>query len=112
MSDLPPDADRLRVIVTYLRLQLAEAEAALRQAEQREADEKRRRDRARAEQAWKLQPQRSDGPPVLHRGGCSIYRNEMGYLDREHALIALELDDPRVECCEVCRPETGLASGR
>lgn len=112
MPDLPPDLARLRTLETYLQMQLDAVRAAIRQAEQQEADDRRRRERARAEQSWKIQPQRTpgEGRAILHRGGCSLWKTQLGYLTREEAVIALELEDPPVECCAICRPETGLRS--
>jgi hypothetical protein len=37
-----------------------------------------------------------------------MWKNEMGYLNREDVLLALEDDDIKVEMCAICRPETGL----
>jgi nitrile hydratase subunit alpha len=108
VNDLPPDVHRLRVIETYLQLQLDQVREALRQAEKREADERRARQRAYAEQHWKLQPRRGTRECVLHRGGCGQWKRQMGYLDREEVLLALEDEAIAVEMCQVCRPETGL----
>ncbi|AGJ52558.1 MULTISPECIES: DUF6233 domain-containing protein [Streptomyces] len=56
------------------------------------AQEQARRERARAEMAFKIQPQRSSSTALLHRGGCSM----------------VALAEPGIEPCEVCRPQTGL----
>ncbi|WP_408907059.1 DUF6233 domain-containing protein [Streptomyces atratus] len=53
-----------------------------------------------------MQPRRSGSVALLHRGGCSLYPNEMGFISREDAVIAL--GDPDIEACQICSPETGL----
>nr|WP_308427528.1 DUF6233 domain-containing protein [Streptomyces atratus] len=35
-----------------------------------------------------------------------MYPNEMGFISREDAVIAL--GDPDIEACQICSPETGL----
>ncbi|WP_322108684.1 DUF6233 domain-containing protein [Streptomyces atratus] len=49
-----------------------------------------RKGRVRAEQSWKIQPQRSGETALLHCGGCTVYNAAFGFLNREDALIALE----------------------
>lgn len=63
-------------------------------------------DQARAEQAWKIQPQRSSSSALLHRGNCTLYKNDFGYINREDALVALA--EPDIEACQICNPQTGL----
>ncbi|MFE6133425.1 DUF6233 domain-containing protein [Streptomyces sp. NPDC056437] len=106
MNDLPPDVERLQTLRTYLELQLAQVTAAIRQAE---ADEQRRRQeahRARAEQAWKLEPQRAGSTALLHRGGCGLYNATFGLLNQSEARLALVEDG--IEPCAICRPQAGL----
>lgn len=108
MNDLPSDVNRLRVIVTYLRLQLQQAEAALHTAEAREERERKQQQRAYAEQHWKLEPRRGTRTAILHRGGCGQWRRQLGYLDREEVQLALADDELTIEMCQICRPEGGL----
>ncbi|WP_326771058.1 DUF6233 domain-containing protein (plasmid) [Streptomyces sp. NBC_01591] len=82
------------------------ARRAIRIREVKEQQEARARERARADQSWKTQPQRSGKTALLHRGRCGLYSAQLGFLNREDALIALA--EPDIEPCEVCRPETGL----
>ncbi|MFJ9683647.1 DUF6233 domain-containing protein [Streptomyces sp. NPDC101194] len=64
------------------------------------------RERARAEQSWKIQPKRSGDTAMLHRGGCTLYNSDLGFLDRDEAITAMR--EPGIEPCEICRPETEL----
>lgn len=112
MSDLPL-AERLAknvAVLQYLEWQVSQQRNKVRELEVQVEQEARRRERARIEMSWKLQPKRSaeDGRPILHRGGCNLFTHEMGYLDRTEAIIALTDDELKVECCQVCKPETGL----
>ncbi|MGP3750145.1 hypothetical protein B046DRAFT_00060 [Streptomyces sp. LamerLS-316] len=90
----------------YLAWQLRCADQKVRELEAQERQDKRRRDQARAEQAWKIQPQRSSSSALLHRGNCTLYKNDFGYINREDALIALA--EPDIEACQICNPQTGL----
>jgi len=47
----------------------------------------------RAEQSWKIQPKWSGGAAMLHRGGGSMYKSELGYINREEVGIALAEPD-------------------
>ncbi|MFJ8888946.1 DUF6233 domain-containing protein [Streptomyces sp. NPDC102402] len=69
-----------------------------------------RRERARAEMSWKIQPQRSSSTALLHRGGCATYPDQAGLISREDAMVALA--EPDIELCGVCRPHTGLMRGQ
>jgi hypothetical protein len=43
---------------------------------------------------------------LLHRGACTLYKNDFGYISREGALIALAETD--IEACQICNPQNGL----
>ncbi|MFJ4963852.1 DUF6233 domain-containing protein [Streptomyces sp. NPDC088729] len=103
------DLDKNRALVDWLRYQLRYAESRVRELEAAERRERRQAERARAEQSWKIQPQRSNESALLHRGGCALYEAPMGFVNRREALIALA--DPDIRACAVCRPETGLREG-
>ncbi|MFF1709334.1 DUF6233 domain-containing protein [Streptomyces sp. NPDC058268] len=111
MSDLPAD-ERLaknKAVLEWMEWQVSQQRAKVRTLEAEVEQEARRRERARIEMSWKLQPRRAEGGrPLLHRGGCNLFTHEMGYLDRTEAIIALTDDELNVECCQVCKPETGL----
>ncbi|MEU9321715.1 DUF6233 domain-containing protein [Streptomyces sp. NPDC048295] len=104
-ADGIPDLDKNRALEQWLEWwQLRQVRGRIRELEIRERQEGR--ERARAEQSRKIQPQRSGRTALLHRGGCGLYNAALGFLDREEALIALA--EPDIEPCEVCRPEAGL----
>lgn len=103
------DLDKNRALVDWLEYQLRQAKNRVRELEVAEAQERRRRERARAEMSWKIQPARAGRPAMLHRGACTLSAGERGLINREEALIALQ--EPDIEACEICRPETGLADG-
>jgi hypothetical protein len=104
----PSDLEKNRILLDWLRWQVGATERRIRELEVQEAQERARRERARAEMSWKIQPQRSSQVALLHRGGCATYKDQVGFINREEALIALA--EPDIEPCEVCRPETGLTS--
>lgn len=99
------DLDKNRALVEWLRYQLGRAEKRVQELESAEQDERRRSGRARAEQMWKIQPQRTAETALLHRGGCGLYKSG-ALIDREAAISALS--EPDIAPCEVCAPETGL----
>ncbi|MYX36713.1 MULTISPECIES: DUF6233 domain-containing protein [unclassified Streptomyces] len=113
MSDLPPDVERLRVIRTYLELQLAAVDAKIEQATAaaRPASTTARPYRAEEPFAlggrgWRLEsiPNLSGKGPgrgVVHRGDCPAATG--GWLSRKELDIAL--DQPEVTACPKCRPE-------
>ncbi|MGW7087486.1 DUF6233 domain-containing protein [Streptomyces sp. NPDC054871] len=111
MSDLSAE-ERLaknRAVLEWMEWQVSQQRAKVRTLEAEIERDRKQRERARIEMSWKIQPKRAeDGHPILHRGGCALYKNEMGYLDRTEAIIALTDDELKIECCEICRPETGL----
>lgn len=112
MSDDPSqvsDLEKNRILAEWLRWQLRQTENRIRELEVKEQQERHRRERARAEMSWKIQPERAGRPAMLHRGGCTLSAGEHGLINREEALIALQ--EPDIEACEVCRPETALTEG-
>ncbi|MEV7722259.1 DUF6233 domain-containing protein [Streptomyces sp. NPDC088184] len=109
MSGGISDLDKNRTLEQWLEWQLRQVRNRIRELEISEEQERRRRERAYAAMRWKIQPQRSSSVALLHRGDCSLYETAMGFLDREEALIALA--EPDIEPCQICNPQTGLASG-
>ncbi|WEH37257.1 DUF6233 domain-containing protein [Streptomyces sp. AM 4-1-1] len=97
--------DKLRALEEWLSWQLTHTRNKIREAEVQERQEQRARERARAEQVWKIQPMRTRSTALLHRGGCSLYPNEFGYSSREEAIIALA--EPNIGLCEVCPRRPG-----
>ncbi|MFE5245559.1 MULTISPECIES: DUF6233 domain-containing protein [unclassified Streptomyces] len=100
------DLEKNRALLEWLRWQLGQTERRVRELEIQEAQEQARRERARAEMAWKIQPQRSSSVALLHRGGCATYPDPVGLISREDAMVALA--EPGTEPCQFCRPDTGL----
>ncbi|MFJ4126129.1 DUF6233 domain-containing protein [[Kitasatospora] papulosa] len=100
------DLQKNRVLLDWLRWQVGQIERRVRELEIQQAQEQARRERARAEMAFKIQPQRSSSTALLHRGGCATYPDRVGLISREDAMVALA--EPDIEPCEVCRPQTGL----
>ncbi|MFB4426930.1 DUF6233 domain-containing protein [Streptomyces sp. QL37] len=98
--------DKWRATREYLAWQLRLADQRVRELEAQEKHDKRRREQALAEQSWKIQPQRSSSSALLHRGNCTLYKNDFGYINREEAVIALA--EPDIEPCQICNPQTGL----
>lgn len=110
MSDQPLE-ERLAknvAVLEWMEWQVSQQRNKVRELEVQVEQEARRRERARIEMSWKIEPQRAGRTAKLHRGGCTLYKNQMGYLDRTEAIIALTDDDLKIETCEICRPETGL----
>ena len=111
MSDLSSEQrlEKHRTLAAWLEWQLTQERRTIRELEVQVEQDRKRRERAHAEMHWKIQPARADeGHPMLHRGGCTLFGNPMGYLNREEALIALHDEGIGAECCTICRPETGL----
>ncbi|MFD4862719.1 DUF6233 domain-containing protein [Streptomyces atratus] len=103
------DLDKNRALVDWLRYQLRQAENRVRELEVQEEQERRRKEQARAEQSWKIQPKRSGETAMLHRGGCTLYSAQLGFINRQEAIIAL--GEPDIEACQICNPQTGLLDG-
>ncbi|MEV5159578.1 DUF6233 domain-containing protein [Streptomyces sp. NPDC053728] len=50
------------------------------------------------------------GTALLHRGSCTLYENDFGYISRQDARVALA--EPDIEPCQNCSPQTGLSWSR
>ncbi|WEH40814.1 DUF6233 domain-containing protein [Streptomyces sp. AM 2-1-1] len=113
MSDLPPDAARLRTLRTYLALQLEEVDRAIAASERQKAPwvpppaapAAKEPHRAPAPPAWGLARIGLGGPEAVHRGDCWAEGGEMRPLTREDAAAHLAAGTPG---CDVCRPERVL----
>lgn len=112
MNDMRPEERlaKLRTLEEWLDYQLRTTRARIATLQADIERDRRQREQARREQQWKLQPSRAAGDrtSTLHRGGCTLWTSEMGYLSREDVLLALQDDTMTVEMCQICRPETGL----
>jgi hypothetical protein len=110
MSDLSPSERlaKLAALEEWLDWQLMDTRRKKREAEQAVEDERRRRERAHAELNFKIEPKRAGRDAKLHRGGCNLYRHEMGYITRDDALIALEDEGTPIEACAICNPMSAL----
>ncbi|MER7729227.1 DUF6233 domain-containing protein [Streptomyces sp. NPDC096323] len=98
--------DKWRATREYLAWQLRCADQKVRELEAAEEKERQRAERAQARESWKIQPQRSHEAALLHRGDCSLYKSAVNFISYEDAVIAL--DEPDVEPCQICMPESGL----
>ncbi|WP_093659556.1 DUF6233 domain-containing protein [Streptomyces wuyuanensis] len=102
-----PRAERIVLLEglrDWLAYQLRQTERTLAQLRAEEDEERRRLEAERIAGSWKLQPARVTGAqPMLHRADCRLYKTQLGYLDREHAAVALE-EFPRLEMCQICAP--------
>ncbi|MFB6986150.1 hypothetical protein [Streptomyces sp. NPDC056304] len=58
------DLDKNRALADWLEWQLRQVRNRIRELEVREQQEARARERARAEQSWKIQPQRAGRPAM------------------------------------------------
>ncbi|MCZ1012640.1 DUF6233 domain-containing protein [Streptomyces lydicus] len=109
-SPLPDDVERLKVIATYLRLELERVHRHLAQAEQREQEQEAARQaaaRAAPPPAWTVQVTVGADPrPVaIHHGQCTIGQPRVRPITRRAAIEALTAG---VEACSLCRPEREL----
>lgn len=105
----PTPLEKNRALAEWLEYQLRQVRGRIRELEVQEEQARRRREQARAEMSWKIQPQRSNATALLHRGNCALFNSGGGgFINREDAMVALA--EPDIQPCEICRPETGLAS--
>ncbi|MFD7705738.1 DUF6233 domain-containing protein [Streptomyces sp. NPDC059786] len=103
--DLPPDSERLEVLLFWHQMWVRRIEQALTVARQREAEQERRRQRAVAESRFKVEPGLDE--QTLHRGGCTKYTTS-SLLTRDEALLAVHDEALAVRACQACRPDTAL----
>ncbi|MEF9915715.1 DUF6233 domain-containing protein [Streptomyces sp. P5-A9] len=102
----PAPLEKNRALLEWLEYQVGQVKNRIRELEIQEDQERRRRAAAHAAQRWKIQPQRSNATALLHRGDCTLYPTDAGYISREDAMVALA--EPDIQPCEICRPDTGL----
>lgn len=97
VDPLPPDLGRLRVLETYLAMQLQQVRDRIARLEQ-----------PQQAAGWRLAHRRAPAgqqrPGVLHRADCWMQGGKP--LSRREAELALE--EPAVEPCDVCHPEQEL----
>ncbi|MFG2866094.1 DUF6233 domain-containing protein [Streptomyces sioyaensis] len=112
MSDstpLPDDVDRLRVIATYLQLELARVHRRITEAQlrEREAAARTAADRPVPPPAWTVQMNVGADPrPVaVHHGECTVGQPRVRPIARRAAIEALTAG---VEACALCRPDREL----
>ena len=111
VNDLSPEErlEKLRTLESWLDWQLRTTRDRIRDLQAEMERDRRQQQRARAEGAWKLQPDRARArASILHRGGCTLWEGAAGYLSREDVLLALDDETMTIEMCGICRPETGL----
>ncbi|MFG2094601.1 DUF6233 domain-containing protein [Streptomyces sp. NPDC048612] len=107
-SPLPADLSRLRVIATYLRLELDRVQLRIAEAEQQEQEAARRvAASAGPPPAWTVQMNvGADPQPVaIHHGECAVGQPRVRPITRRGAIEALTAG---VEACALCRPDREL----
>ncbi|QGZ53312.1 hypothetical protein GPZ77_34340 (plasmid) [Streptomyces sp. QHH-9511] len=103
--------EKQRTLREWLQWQLNVADRTIRELEAEEREQQRRREVARAEMMWKLQPARAvEGHPMLHRGGCRMGKG-MGLLGKDEVITAFQ-EFPDLEMCEICNPWGSLGIDR
>lgn len=110
MSDLSPEQRlaKLTALEEWLDWQLGDTRRKIRETERAIEEDRRRRERAHAELNFKIEPKRAGRDAKLHRGGCNLYKNEMGFINRDDAVIALTDDGTPIEPCAICNPMSAL----
>ncbi|MEV7394718.1 DUF6233 domain-containing protein [Streptomyces sp. NPDC091215] len=134
MNDLPPDVRRLKVILvyleeqvadeetllTYLRLQLGNVQAALARADTPAPQRRRGRPAkggsklpamTQAEQrvgfvVQRKRTPRGPKPAVIHLSDCTMIEGAWHPIGAHDARAALA--DPNITGCDFCRPDTEL----
>ncbi|NBE51989.1 DUF6233 domain-containing protein [Streptomyces boluensis] len=103
----------LRTVEAWLEHQLNLTRTNRLNLEAQIDHDRKRRQRAHAELRWKIQPARAaEGQAMLHRGGCHLWRQEFGYLDRAEVEVALSDEHlGEIEFCDVCNPLAALGPG-
>ncbi|MFE4960318.1 DUF6233 domain-containing protein [Streptomyces sp. NPDC056653] len=52
-----------------------------------------------------VQTQRSSSSAVLHRGNCTLHKNDFRFISREEAVI--DLAEPDIDACQICNHRPG-----
>ncbi|MGI5262452.1 DUF6233 domain-containing protein [Streptomyces angustmyceticus] len=107
-SPLPDDVERLKVIATYLQLELERVHRAIARADQREREAARQAAACAAPPpAWTVQMNVGADPrPVaVHHGECTVGQPRVRPISRRAAIEALTSG---VEACALCRPDREL----
>ncbi|MET7311640.1 DUF6233 domain-containing protein [Streptomyces sp. NPDC005571] len=52
-----------------------------------------------------VQPRRSSSSALLHRGNCTLHKNDFRFISCEKAVI--DLAEPDIDACQICNPQTG-----
>ncbi|MEU9861344.1 DUF6233 domain-containing protein [Streptomyces sp. NPDC047971] len=95
--------EKKRTLHAWLQWQTEQTAREIRQLEADEKEEKRRRNIARAEVRWKIQPSRAaEGQPMLHRGNCRIDPRQAGLLSSDEVIVALR-EFPAMDMCDICK---------
>jgi hypothetical protein len=107
MYDLPPDLLRLRALETWHAMWLDRIRHAIRDAEEREAAERRREERRPSPPDWVVQLGIGVGqPPIaVHAGGCANAGKRWQAISRDEARRLLDDDVP---ACTLCTPDRDL----
>ncbi|MFC8704835.1 DUF6233 domain-containing protein [Streptomyces anulatus] len=92
----PSLLEKNRELEEWLRWQLGQVQKRIRDLEEQE----------RAALRWKIQQKTPTSPALLHRGDCGLYQAQIGFIDRDYALVAVTMPD--IQSCEACRPGAGL----
>ncbi|MFD7980253.1 DUF6233 domain-containing protein [Streptomyces sp. NPDC059071] len=96
--------EKQRTLLSWLEYQAAQTRETIRRLEREEAEERRRREQARREVRWKVEPSRAEhGQPTLHRGHCGQYERGGGLLDRDEVIVFCE-QFPDARLCDICKP--------
>ncbi|MBT2439781.1 hypothetical protein J7E93_06525 [Streptomyces sp. ISL-36] len=104
MLSISERLEKQRAVLQWLEYQTAQTAKTIRELEAQEREEQRRREVARRELGWKIQPSRAEeGQPMLHRGNCGQYQEQFGLLRRDEVVIAFQ-EFPAMEMCDICAP--------
>lgn len=108
MNDaLPPDLPRLRVLETWLGMQLERVRTRITQLERQETERQRAQAARPPAPDWLLETgiSANQHPVAVHVGGCHMAGKRSRSITRTEAAHALTSG---VEACPHCRPDTEL----
>ncbi|MGW3401406.1 DUF6233 domain-containing protein [Streptomyces zhihengii] len=107
MRDLPPDADRLRVLELWLQLSLQRVRDRIADLERRDVERRRGLTAAPAVPDWVAETGIGADRPRLHvyGGGCHIADNRVDAVTRDVAARAAAYG---VEACSYCGADAAL----